>query len=746
MSVDLSHSWPSWFRSARRLVAASALAGLCFVLADVWARHDWQQVNLGWHLGASTALYVAWGVGVGVGLLLLELISSQVAKGLRKTRAGNALRLWRWLPVVLLVLLAGWGAHSLVMPLVSHGKAARLARFAWPVGLLLGSSVVLARWLILRVTRSLSPRTPLVFAGLLFAIALLAMCLDLTVLISLYASLHALFEAAALLALIGSAWCLLTALERDARRVGQALNVIAGVATLSLLAFPFWRTRLFDELRPAWREPVYVGRLMARVQTVEEDLLGEESADPPGVKRLKRTYDLTVTTEKPEWSSPPALPKATEAALAELRPDPEKLNVLVYYVDTLRADIASDPHVMPNFAQFCEESLCFERAYSAASDTVSTLPVVIGGRFDGPNKHAPTVLGQAEHAGRETTLIIPRSAGEFLGRELPTFKFNRMETVADYNPGEQVWGYGATQPTAGKLVDRAIATLFDGEGKAPLPSADRALGAPRVQDLRRPGLPSVPNLNREALDRAEQPFFGWVFNFDVHNWRELDEAYVNERAATLGVGDKEDPIWRYRVVAHAVDEEFGRLMRELDKRGLKDNTLVVIMADHGEALGRHGFWVHSTFLWEGLVHVPLAIRIPGVTPKKVSRPISLADLAPTLVRSLEPTRSLAGYHGEDLLVHALPQPPARRLPILMEAWYKTDRLRIGVIDPDRRLKLVVPLESGVPEVHRLDDADPEATDVSQEESAALLGMLDHLVGSPLFPRPAPPSKPTVATR
>ncbi|MCA9640038.1 MAG: hypothetical protein KC492_05060, partial [Myxococcales bacterium] len=122
------------------------------------------------------------------------------------------------------------------------------------------------------------------------------------------------------------------------------------------------------------------------------------------------------------------------------------------------------------------------------------------------------------------------------------------------------------------------------------------------------------------------------------------------------------------------------------------------------------------------------------------------DLAPTLVRSLEPTRSLAGYHGEDLLVHALPQPPARRLPILMEAWYKTDRLRIGVIDPDRRLKLVVPLESGVPEVHRLDDADPEATDVSQQESAALLGMLDHLVGSPLFPRPAPTPKPTVATR
>ncbi|MEZ4233668.1 MAG: sulfatase-like hydrolase/transferase [Polyangiaceae bacterium] len=731
-------------------MAASALAGLCFVLADVWARHDWQQVNLGWHLGASTALYVAWGVGAGVGLLLVELVSAQVARLLRKSRAGNALRLARWLPVLLLIGLAGWGAHSLITPLVSHGKAARLASFAWPVGFALGASVVLARWLILRVARSESPRTPLVFAAALFSIAVLAMALDLTVLISLYASLHALFEATALLSLIGSAWCLLTALERDARRVARALDVIAGLAVVSLLAFPFWRARLFDELRPAWREPVYVGRLMARVQTVEEDLLGEESADSPGVKRLKRNYDLTVTSQKPEWSAPPALPKETEEALAGLRPDPEQLNVLVYYVDTLRADIASDPKVMPNFVHFCEESLCFDNAYSAASDTVSTLPVVLGGRFDGPNKQAPTVLGQAEHSGRETTLIIPRSAGEFLGRELPSFKFNRMETVADYNPGEQVWGYGATQPTAAKLVDRAIATLFDGEGRSALPLADnRGLAPSRSADSRRPAAVLVeraPGVSRDALDRAEQPFFGWVFNFDVHNWRELDGAYVDERAATLGVEDEEDPIWRYRVAARAVDEEFGRLMRELERRGLKDRTLVVIMADHGEALGRHGFWVHSTFLWEGLVHVPLAMRIPGVTPRRVTRPISLADVAPTLVRALEPTRSLAGYHGEDLLVHALPNVPARRLPILMEAWYKTDRLRIGVIDSERRLKLVVPLESGVPEVHRLDDRDPEATDVSQQQSAALLEMLDQLVGSPLFPRPEPPAKPKVAAR
>lgn len=776
MAPNLSNTWPKLLESARRVVAAGALAGFCFVVADAFGRRDWHEVALGRHFSASALLYVTWGVGVGLCLVLLDLAARRLSQFVAKPR-GNAgvarggasdaeLAGWRryvqiWLPLIVLALVVGWGAHRLLLPLVSHGKAAKLASYTWPIGLLMGAGVALGRWLVGRADRSRAPRARWLLIIALFAVAGGCIAIDLSVLVSLYASFHALLEATALLALFAGSWCLVRELERRFARARHGVLGLAVLALLGALVFPFARTQLFDDLRPAWREPVYVGRLMARVQTAEEDLLGSESADGPGVKRLKRLYDLTVTTQKASWSQPAELPEETEAALAKLRPDDTGLNILVYYVDTLRSDVAFDAKIMPNVARFCEEALCFDRAYSPASDTVSTLPVVMSGRFDATTHRAPTLLELAQASGRETTLVIPRSAKEFLERELPSFKFNRVETIADFQPGEQVWGYGATGPTAAKIVDRALASVVDADARASQGLVDR--GAPGLalglgtKPQRQPSVEALgldPRLDqaqttepqRGAMDAERPAFFTWLFNFDVHNWRELDDAYVKERAEKLGVGDPEDPIFRYRVAARSVDEEFGRLLRELDRRGLKQRTLVVFMADHGEALGKHGFWVHSTFLWEGLVRVPLGIRIPGVPGKKVGTPVSLADVAPTLIRALQPARSLSAYHGEDLLVHALPEAPARRQPILMEAWYKTDRLRIGVVDAERRLKLVVPLESGVPEVHRIDDEDPEATERSSDEAAGLLAMLDHLVGSPLFPRPAPPVKPTVAAR
>ncbi len=758
MAPNSKKHWFTLLSGGRRVIAAGALAGVCFVIADAFGRRDWHEVALGRHFAASALLYITWGVGVGLWVAVLDVAARRLSHLLTKPR-GNAeapRAAWRrraqvWLPLIVLGLVAGWGVHRLLLPLVSYGKAAKLTSYTWPIGMLMGAAVPFGRWLLSRAERSPAPRARWLLSGALFLVAGACIAVDLSVLVSLYASFHALLEATALLALIAGSWCLITELERRFTKARYAVFGVAGAAVLSVLVFPFARTQLFDDLRPAWREPVYVGRLMARVQTVEEDLLGGESADGPGVKRLKRLYDLTVTTQKPSWNQPAALSIEAEGALAKLRPDEAGLNVLVYYVDTLRSDVAGDPKIMPNVARFCKEALCFDRAYSPASDTVSVLPVMLSGRFDATTHHAPNLLELAQASGRETTLVIPRSAKEFLARELPSFKFNRVETVADFEPGEQVWGYGATSPTAAKIVDRALASVVDADARASQGLVDRgapgvALGLgtkPQHQPTKDPDeLDSV----RSALDGERPAFFTWLFNFDVHNWRELDAKYVEERASKLGVGDPEDPIWRYRVAARSVDEEFGRLLRELERRGLKERTLIVFVADHGEALGKHGFWVHSTFLWEGLVRVPLGIRIPGVRGQRVSTPVSLADVAPTVIRALQPARPLSGYHGEDLLVHALPDPPARRLPILMEAWYKTDRLRIGVVDAERRLKLVVPLESGVPELHRIDDADPEQTERSSEEVAGLLELLDHLVGSPLFPRPAPPAKPTVAAR
>ncbi|MEO0447745.1 MAG: sulfatase, partial [Verrucomicrobiota bacterium] len=79
-----------------------------------------------------------------------------------------------------------------------------------------------------------------------------------------------------------------------------------------------------------------------------------------------------------------------------------------------------------------------------------------------------------------------------------------------------------------------------------------------------------------------------------------------------------------------MDEQFGRLMAELDRLDLRKNTVVVFVSDHGYLLGEHEMWKKSK-LWEEAIHVPLMISVPGQANAQVChRFVELIDLYPTL--------------------------------------------------------------------------------------------------------------------
>jgi arylsulfatase A-like enzyme len=100
-------------------------------------------------------------------------------------------------------------------------------------------------------------------------------------------------------------------------------------------------------------------------------------------------------------------------------------------------------------------------------------------------------------------------------------------------------------------------------------------------------------------------------------------------------------------IAYA-DAEFGRLLDTLEEKGLLDNTILVVTADHGEMFER-GILEHMTpTLYEPLIHVPLIISRPGQNQRlDVHTPTSCVDVVPTLLK----TAGLpipAGYEGEIL--------------------------------------------------------------------------------------------------
>ncbi|HSN99623.1 MAG TPA: sulfatase-like hydrolase/transferase, partial [Candidatus Nanopelagicales bacterium] len=454
---------------------------------------------------------------------------------------------------------------------------------------------------------------------------------DLHVFVAVYKRLHTALELSGVALLGCGGFIALTHLSRrDRPRIAiRGLAALATLWSLSFLLLPELRVWHEEALAHTVRDPVYIGRVLRRLQLAQAVLRGQDLGEmrKNRLQALLDQYDIDELTRDPRWDAPWTEPPAARAATAEIREQAADFNILIYYVDTLRRDVAYDDIVMPNAAAFARQSMKFERAYTPGSDTLRALPALLGGSYDGLAKSPGDLLGMARRRGIETSLFIPDSAADFIGLHLPEFTFDEAYRQPDHAQGG-VWGYGADQPTAGPLVDRFLSW---------------------------------------ATQRGSKRFLAWIFNFDVHNWRELDRTYVYGSAERYHVPDEGPWNWRYRVVARSLDEHFGRLLRGLEDLGLADRTIVLFVSDHGEALGYNDFWIHSTFLWEPLLRVPLALRIPGVPAMTIEENASLIDIAPTMARLLDPGAAMNGYHGEDLLGFLASPLPVRRLPLLLSA-------------------------------------------------------------------------------
>ncbi|HEX7503093.1 MAG TPA: sulfatase, partial [Acidobacteriota bacterium] len=79
-----------------------------------------------------------------------------------------------------------------------------------------------------------------------------------------------------------------------------------------------------------------------------------------------------------------------------------------------------------------------------------------------------------------------------------------------------------------------------------------------------------------------------------------------------------------------VDAELGKLFSFLENSGRLDSTLLIITADHGEALGDHGEIEHGFFAYNSTIHVPLIVCLPGERHRTVPALVSHVDIFPTV--------------------------------------------------------------------------------------------------------------------
>jgi arylsulfatase A-like enzyme len=108
---------------------------------------------------------------------------------------------------------------------------------------------------------------------------------------------------------------------------------------------------------------------------------------------------------------------------------------------------------------------------------------------------------------------------------------------------------------------------------------------------------------------------------------------------------------QYEAALRYLDDRMREVIDIFRQRGLLDDTLVVIAADHGEYLDTHGLWSHHFLTYQDVIHVPLLLRAPDHTkPQRIKTCVELSDLYPTVLRAaLGATAAETGPDSRDLL-------------------------------------------------------------------------------------------------
>ena len=88
----------------------------------------------------------------------------------------------------------------------------------------------------------------------------------------------------------------------------------------------------------------------------------------------------------------------------------------------------------------------------------------------------------------------------------------------------------------------------------------------------------------------------------------------------------------YLACVSAVDDNIGQVVDAIDNSKFKDNTIIVLVSDHGWTMGEKDH-LYKNSLWEESTRIPMTIRVPGMTKpnSKVNHPVSLIDVYPTLL-------------------------------------------------------------------------------------------------------------------
>ncbi len=317
---------------------------------------------------------------------------------------------------------------------------------------------------------------------------------------------------------------------------------------------------------------------------------------------------------------------ANAAALIAQRQN-TRPNVIVLLIDVLRADhlgvYGYDRPTSPNIDRFAADAILFSQAVSQSTFTKTSVASLFTGLY--PHHHGVYRGDKKDTADRVTSDVLSPElttlAESLRAQGLFTTAWVMNGHLRAYMGFDQ--GYVDYHDQPG-YMRRIQASWRDWRSR--LGRIDPFFAYFHFQDLHAPNIPKPEYdgiYGRYSEDWASMSGEVYKPRRDAIRRRELvpDAAAVEQLRAD------------YDAVLTHVDAKIGTLLEDLEADGLYDESMILLMADHGDAFMEHGVIAHSWIPHEELIRVPLIVKLPHSrhAGRRVDAQVRLVDVAPTLI-------------------------------------------------------------------------------------------------------------------
>lgn len=375
-------------------------------------------------------------------------------------------------------------------------------------------------------------------------------------------------------------------------------------------------------------------------------------------------------------------------------------NVVLVVIDAVRADYTgmggSKKGTTPYLDAIGKESLVFTNAYSQSSATQMAFPAILTGREPSSLnwRDGKRVLIDEGQPGLATLL---REAGYATGIIAVNYFEDYLLNLQD----EYEW---SEIPHRRKVPEKS--GWFRGLAAANVVEAIRYLEG--RQDDKRPSFLTV------YITDPHSPYSKHSFGISTFKGKKKQALYAGE-------------------ISH-VDRQIGFLVEYLKHTRQWDDTIFIMTSDHGEEFGEHGGTKHARTCYIESMHVPLVVKIPGIKRKKVSTPVALVDIVPTVLEVLDIDKGTEALTGQSLLVPALApelRPDPRYIPcsVISQKAKQGNYYRRAVRTDD--MLLVHNVIEGSFELYDTENDPKEKSNVYDErkDEPSVVGMREFLVSS-----------------